>query len=290
MPVPKRALCIMDLTAVGRASLAVILPVLAACGVQGCPLPASLFSTHTGGFAGVAVRDASEFCLDALKQYFYEDIDFDVVYAGYLRGAGQFAAAGAAFAQYPGAFKIVDPSLGDGGRLYGGITPATVELMRGLCRDADLLTPNVTECALLTGQTPGAAFGVAEQVAALPRIAALSQKGASVLATSADGENGATRRVLGLAIGEKDPFSVTYVPQKHGFPGSGDLFTSSVTGLLLAGAPLKEAAEVAAEFVGAAIDATAKTGAERRHGIHFEQFLPLLSQAARDFAKESRRC
>ncbi len=279
MSVPKRALCIMDLASVGRASLAVALPVLSACGAQGCPMPASLFSTHTGGFTGVAVRDVSDFCIESLKQYFYEEVEFDAVYSGYLRGEGQFAAVRAAFVQYPDAFKVVDPSLGDNGRLYSGIGADTVEAMRALCRDADLITPNATECALLTGRAPGAAFSPAEQEASLAAVSALSEKGADVLATSVDGPNG-TRRVLGLSRAE-GAFSLSYVPQQKGFPGTGDLFTSAVTGLVLAGRTLRDAAETAAKFVSMSIDATINAGTEHRYGVHFEQYLPLLILAAR---------
>ena len=42
-------LCIQDLSCVGRCSLAVVLPALAAMGVQPCALPTALLSPHTGG-------------------------------------------------------------------------------------------------------------------------------------------------------------------------------------------------------------------------------------------------
>jgi pyridoxine kinase len=39
--------------------------------------------------------------------------------------------------------------MGDNGALYAGFTPEYVEKMRGLCREADYILPNVTEACYL---------------------------------------------------------------------------------------------------------------------------------------------
>ena len=60
---PKRVAAIHDLSGFGRCSLSVILPTLSVMGVQVCPIPTAVFSTHTGGLGEVQRRDLSDFTL-----------------------------------------------------------------------------------------------------------------------------------------------------------------------------------------------------------------------------------
>ena len=47
---PARCAAVHDLSGLGRCSLSVILPAMSVMGVQVCPLPTAVLSTHTGGF------------------------------------------------------------------------------------------------------------------------------------------------------------------------------------------------------------------------------------------------
>ena len=82
-------LCIQDLSCVGRCSLAVVLPALAAMGVQPCALPTALLSTHTGGLGRPARTDESGFISAALAHYAQLGLAFDCVYSGYLAEIGR---------------------------------------------------------------------------------------------------------------------------------------------------------------------------------------------------------
>ena len=261
----------MDLSCVGRASLAICLPVLSACGVQACPLPTSLFSTHTGGFGDVVRADESDFCTKALAHYRREGIAFDAVYVGYLVGQAQFRLAQAAFSQYPHALKIVDPAMGDHGRLYTGMDESTVQGMRALCERADLITPNATESALLCGRDAAAEPDDTQLHADLETLVSPRR---AVLITSAPARGGTG--ILGGEAGDASWRVPVHEVPGH-YPGTGDLFTSAVVGLVLRGAPLKAAAERAAAFVAAAAEATHAARAEVRHGLHFEPFLGMLA-------------
>lgn len=294
MAAPKTVLCIMDLAAVGRSSLAVVLPALAACGVQGCPLPASLFSSHTGGFADVALLDTAAFAEAALARYQSEGLSFDAVYIGYLRGPGQLAAARRALEAFPAAFKVVDPALGDAGKAYRGIDADTIRGMAALCRMADLITPNFTECALLAGDDPGVILSRDEF---RRQAESLLRPGASLLVTSVPAPS---TRVGPASLGEEDGEAPTAIAGREGedeftfvthrvpqdYPGTGDLFTASVLGLLLRGHPLRAAAQQAAAFVGAAVRATFEGSGEARRGLWFEPLLPHLTAAANQSPSE----
>ena len=171
---PKTVLAIHDLPGFGRAALSVIVPVLSALGVQTVALPTAVLSTHTGGLGAPARLADPAYGPAALAHYHRLGVKFDCIYSGYLADAAQAKLVQQAFALWPRAFKVVDPVLGDGGRLYSGLGADMVPAMYDLCSHADLIVPNVTEAALLLGD-PLPGVGSAEQAAAqaarLTRIA-----------------------------------------------------------------------------------------------------------------------
>ena len=148
---PKKVLCIHDLSGAGRCSLAVILPVLAVMGVQPVALPTMLLSTHTGGLGEPARQDCQAYGHAALAHYRELGLAFDCIYTGYLGSSALVDLAAEAFRLWPGAFKVADPVMADGGKPYSGFTPDVIEKVRSLCRAADLILPNLTEAKLLLG-------------------------------------------------------------------------------------------------------------------------------------------
>lgn len=282
MQQPKRVLCIMDMAGAGRSSLAVVLPVLAACGVQGCPLPTALFSTHTGGFGTVEEQDTTIWAGRALAHYQEQGISFDAVYTGYLQGEAQFALAQAARRQYPHALHVTDPAMGDHGRCYSKITPQMVKSMQVLCENAGLITPNYTETALLLNLTPDDMPPTEEQLR--QRLANLSARGAAVVATSVPLPGGGLC-VAGCEAGGTRQYTlpVHVVPQNY--PGTGDLFAAALTGLMLRGLSAQQAAVAAGQFVEAAVRATFEGGGEPRQGVWFEPQLPYLTRCVQETKK-----
>lgn len=270
MEKPKRVLCIMDMAGVGRSSMAVVLPVLAACGVQACPLTTALFSTHMGGFGSATVEETAIYAKNALAHYIEKGIEFDAVYTGYLQGALQFAIAKEAQQLYPNALKICDPAMGDHGKLYGSITDDMVGDMRIICKNADLITPNYTELALLLGHTP-----IVEEIqmnTLHKNIGELLQgKGSAVVTSVPIGQNGL--QIVGYDKNDEKFYTkpVKLVPQNY--PGTGDLFTAALVGLLLRGVALRQATLVAGEFVEASVAQTFLAKGAVREGVWFESQL-----------------
>ena len=80
----KRVAAIHDLSGVGRCSLTVIMPILSAMGVQACPVPTAILSTHAGGFGEVAFQDLTDYLPQALAHYQRLGLDFSCVYSGFL--------------------------------------------------------------------------------------------------------------------------------------------------------------------------------------------------------------
>ena len=149
---PKRVAAIHDLSGFGRCSLSVILPTLSVMGVQVCPIPTAVFSTHTGGLGEVQRRDLSDFTLPCLEHYQRLGLEFECVYSGFLSSEEQIDHCLKFFSTYKDAFAVVDPVMGDHGRPYRTITPGMRARLGELVQVADVITPNLTEALLLLGE------------------------------------------------------------------------------------------------------------------------------------------
>lgn len=256
----------------GRSSLAVVSPVLSVMGYQCCPLPTALLSTHTGGFAPVERLDATGFFSAALEAYRAQEIVFDAVYTGYLCSPAQAAVAADELRRCGAALRVTDPAMADNGRLYGGFGPEMVEAMQTLCGEADLITPNATEAALLAGEQPRERYGADEVEALCERLA--GRYGARVVITGAPLEGGQTVCVgRGEAAWEHFTLRCSYVDAAY--PGTGDLFCAVLTGALMRGNALQSAAELALRFTENAARATFAARRDPRFGLEFE---PLLGE------------
>ena len=119
MAIP-RVLTVQDISCVGRCSMAVALPVLTACGVEACPLPTAVLSTHTGGFGKPVVQHLS---VDGMWRHWQENsITFDAILVGYLGSVSAVETAGKIINTMlaPDGISIVDPAMADHGKLYSG--------------------------------------------------------------------------------------------------------------------------------------------------------------------------
>ena len=172
MPVaPKTVLCIHDLPGFGRAGLAVITPVLSALGVQAVAVPTAVLSSHTGGLGAPARLSSPGYGPAALAHYRRLGVRFDCIYSGYLSETSQALLVEQAMEYWPDALKVVDPVMGDHGRMYGGLPAEMVPALYNLCARADLILPNTTEAALLLGDPlPGPGATAAEAADAAARL------------------------------------------------------------------------------------------------------------------------
>ena len=80
----KRALVIHSLCSVGKASLTNIMPIMSIRGIEVCPIPSVVLSSHTGGFQDIAKLDSKNFIKEATKSLDKNGIDFDLNFIGYL--------------------------------------------------------------------------------------------------------------------------------------------------------------------------------------------------------------
>ncbi len=275
--VPKIA-AVHDLSGYGRCSLSVVMPVLSAMGMQVCPMPTAVLSTHTGGFDGYTFVDLTDTMTAYYKHWRSLNIQFDCIYSGFLGSAKQVDIISDmidAFAdQKP--LVVVDPAFADDGALYSTFDMEFVPHMKRLVSKAHTITPNITEAAFLLGRKLPETLKADEAREWLGALADLGPE--TVIITSAPLENSKTSVIAyERAKGSYCSLSCAYIPAEY--PGTGDTFASVLTGALLQNNDIGTAITRAVDFVSACIRATFEAGCIPRDGVLLEKYLHTLSAA-----------
>lgn len=273
----KKVAAVHDLSGYGRVSLTVIIPILSSMGVQVCPLPTAILSTHSQyeGFSFVDLTDNMQPIIDHWKRL---NLEFDAIYSGFLGSAAQIDIV----AQFIDDFRrsstmvVVDPVLGDNGRRYASISEEMVKEMRMLVEKADIITPNLTEVALLLNE-PYLARVSDEQVRSyLLRLSEMGPKIVMITSIPASDDQHTSVIAYNKEDGRFWKVSCSYIPTA--FPGTGDTFASVVVGSILQGDSLPIALDRAVSFASLGVRATFGYPAKPLEGILLERILPSLSQ------------
>lgn len=271
----KRVLTLQDISCVGQCSITVALPIISACGVETIILPSAVLSTHTGGFAHPAVRDLTEDIPGIMNHWVSENQKFDCLYTGYLASSTQIEYVSDLYKNVinEDGLLIVDPAMADNGKLYSGFDDDFVKAMAKLCGKADIILPNITEAAFMTGNELRLENHDEEYIRLL--LSSLGKLGCKkIVLKGIRYEEGK----IGVAIYEPSNDSIDYyftervAKSSH---GTGDCYAAALTGSLMQGRELKEAAAIAANFV---VECIKKTMDDESHwyGVKFEKALPLL--------------
>ena len=268
----KRILTIQDISCIGQCSMTVALPILSACGLETCILPSAVLSSHTGGFSRPAVCDLTEEMPRIQAHWMKEGISFDGIYTGYLGRIKQigFVRDIARTLLVPGGKLIVDPAMGDHGKLYSGFDYRYAEAMKELCACADVVIPNITEAAMLTGRDFREKLDMRYVESLLLDMVDLGAK--CVVLTGV----GFTSEETGVAIWSEGKITYYHHPKvARPYHGTGDIFAASLVGAWLGGKELRSAAAIAARYTQKCIENTADDPAHW-YGTKFETALPEL--------------
>ena len=268
----KRVLTIQDISCVGQCSLTVALPILSACGVETCVLPSAVLSNHTGGFGGFTFRDLTEDMPNIRRQWMENGLDFAAIYTGYLGSTRQIEYVRDIFRDNAaeGCVKVVDPAMADHGKLYVGFDDTFVQDMKGLCKEADYVIPNITESCLLTGLEYSTEYDRAYIDAQLAALTAMGCK--NVILTGISYTPGKT----GIVVFENGEYAYyEHERLSNSCHGTGDIFASAFVGALMRGNTAFDAARIAADFALACIRKTAEIP-NHWYGAAFEPVLGKL--------------
>ncbi len=265
----KRILTVQDVSCVGQVSLTAAHPILCAAGLEAAVLPTAVLSTHTG-FPDPAIHDLTSDMPGILAHWEREGIRFDAVCTGYLGSAAQIATVLRAFdtLRAPGSVCVVDPVMGDGGRLYRGFDAAFVAEMRTLVSRADVVLPNVTEACFLTDTEYRERGDEAWIASLLERLRGLGAR--AVVLTGA----GFSPEETGVAVLEDGaPRFYRHRRVAGSRFGTGDIFAAAFAGAYLRGAGVFDAAALAADFTADCIAYSVREGG-LWYGVRFEPLLP----------------
>ena len=268
---------IHDMSGFGRCSLTVAIPVLSAMGIQCCPLPTAFLSTHTGGFENFTFLDMTDEMPKVAAHWKSLGLQFRAVYSGFLGSERQIGIVEDLIRDVRRADSVVvvDPVMGDHGAVYQTYTPAMCAGMARLAEQADVITPNLTEAALLLGvpydALPAGADGCREIVERL----SLEGRRSVVLTGASTAPHLTGAMCFDAASGRTEAVQTRRVDRE--FHGTGDVFASVLTGALVHGRPLSEAAGQAVEFIRACAERTAAEALPLREGVDFEPLLGLLT-------------
>lgn len=268
----QRILTIQDISCVGQCSMTVALPILSACGHEVCVLPSAVLSTHSGGFGKPVVSYLQESMEPVWRHWQREGICFDAIYTGYLGSMEAVNVASRIMDEMlaPGGKVIVDPAMADHGKLYSGLTESYADSMKALCMRADVMIPNITEAAMMTGMPYRESYGEDYIHDLLHTLG-----GKQVILTGVSFEYGKT----GAAIRNDDNVSC-YFHQRvdRSFHGTGDAFAAAFTGAWLQNKTLEQAVQIAADFTFQSISNTIQKPAHW-YGLKFETALSALMDA-----------
>ena len=273
----KRIMTIQDLSCFGKCSLTVAHPIMSAMGLEVCPIPTAVLSTHTGGFTGWTFRDLSADLPAIAAHWKSQGLTFDGISTGYLGSAEMIGMVADYFRLFPEAVKIVDPVFADNGKLYTGFSQEYAAGMAELCGKADVIVPNLTEASFMLGEEYVPSGYDEEYIhGVLRRLAALGCRVAVVTGVVYD------RTQQGAVAFDSDSGQFFQYFRENidvSFHGTGDVFTSALAGAVTLGRSMTDALKIAVDYTVESIKATMPDKAEHWYGVKFETCLPGLIKA-----------
>ncbi len=271
----KRIVTLQDISCVGKCSLAVALPIISSMGIETCPIPTALLSNHTA-FNSFCFYDLTEQMQGILDEFKKQKFTFDGIYSAYLGSKEQVNVV----CNFIDNFKstntltLIDPVMGDHGKLYSGFDKSFPDAMKNLCAKADIIVPNVTEAGFLLGKDGALTYTSIQDIKEYAHsLCALGPKICVITGVEENNKLGAV-----IYNSETDEFDF-YLRDKiqRTFHGTGDVFASVLFSCLIKGRSIKESLKSAVDFTYLSMEATVKNPDSNWYGVDFETVLPALS-------------
>lgn len=271
----QRLLLANDLPGVGKVALATSIPIAAVCQVETMLLPTVLLSSHTGGFPDVVIEDMTDLNRAYFRQWKNLNLELAGILSGYCRNPQQLSQL-AMYAKQTETPLIVDPIMGDSGRLYTGFTSSYVEAMKELTQSAKLILPNITEASLLTGRNYlGDSYDIHDIEDLVKSLA--KQVSADIVLTGISFDDSQ----IGVAYYQQETGKITtYLSKKYpaNFFGIGDILSTLLAVATIEQINLHQAIPLALEFIDKSLRQTLSLNRDLKLGIYFEPFLAELQE------------
>lgn len=261
-----------------------MLPILSYMGVPTFNLPTALVSNNLE-YGKFSLLETTDYIKDSFRVWKELGFTYDAIATGFMASEQQariIAAYCREQALTNGTAIYVDPIMGDEGKLYNGISQATINAMRQMISVAHLCFPNYTEACYLT-DTPYHPEGITreEAYALVDKLREMGSRSVLITSIPVDGHmsvvgyNASANHSKGGKVGEA--FLLTYEEIPVRIPGTGDIFSAVVIGNLLNGVELKLSTRRAMDIVRTLIDKN-KDMPDRYRGIPLERYLSILDE------------
>ncbi|SCW55828.1 pyridoxine kinase [Ruminococcaceae bacterium YRB3002] len=264
----KKVLTVQDISCMGKCSLTVALPVISALGSETVILPTAVLSTHTA-FEEYTCKDLSDQIEPITGVWKREGVKFDAIYTGYLGTISQIRQMISLFRDFktPDTLIFVDPVMADFGRLYPAFDMEYVKANIDLCSRADIIVPNITEAALMTGVDYRENYNEHYIKDLLNRCV---EFGAGITVITGVSLERGKSGVMGYDRATGEYFLYQNDRIDGTFHGTGDLFSSVAVGEMMRGLDWKEAMKIAADHTAHTIAVTLENPDKPWYGVDFE--------------------
>ncbi|OPA74815.1 phosphomethylpyrimidine kinase [Campylobacter pinnipediorum subsp. pinnipediorum] len=271
----KRILTIQDISCVGKCSLGVALPIISSMGIEACVLPTALLSTHTG-FSNFTFLDLTDEMDKIVEVWEKENISFDGIYTGFLGNIKQLTKIEGIINKFKNNNELIliDPCMADNGKFYSCFDESFAKAMKNFCKNADIITPNITEACFLTDtKYPKNGYDDKFIDELMDKLKELKTKFIVLKGVSYDEKSCG---VLSYDKKENETKSYFHELIDARFSGTGDIFASIVFSKIILGDSLYNTTKIAADFVVDSINLTLKDKTPNHYGVDFEENLPNL--------------
>ena len=243
----KKICCVNDMPGVGKIALSAMIPILSAKGIDVASLPTALVS-NTLDFGIFDILDTTEYMDKTVNIWHSLGFKFDCISTGFMVNPKQIEIVERLINNQDkdSVLVVVDPIMGDEGKLYNGMTEENVAIMRKLSSYADILILNYTEaCYLVNCSCKSITLTEKEATELIERVRSLGAKSVVITSASVEGKN----CVIGYDHTIDKSFMITYELINVRFPGAGDLFSAVLISDILNGECLENATGYAMKVI-----------------------------------------
>lgn len=270
----KKIVTIQDISCVGKCSLTVALPIISSMGIETAVMPTAVLSTHTA-FKGFTYRDLTNDLPKIQRHWRNEKFSFDGIYVGYLGSIKQINYLKEFFKDFKTEknFILIDPVMGDNGKLYTGFNQKFADKMADLCKNANIIVPNLTEASYMMHIDYKEEYTEKEIKEILLNLSKLGPKKVVLTGVSFN------EKEIGIMSYDKTTNEFfAYFKEKINvkYHGTGDVFASTLMGALTNQKTLEESLKIAVDYVWETINDTYKEKKENAYGVNFENKIEYL--------------
>lgn len=259
----KKIAVISDISGYGRCALTVAMPIISVLGVQCCPVPTAILSSHTG-FDDIFFDDYSTKSIEYMKKWDNLKLEFNAYLTGFFASSQQIENLYDILKNKDNSLIIVDPIMGDNGKLYSSYNDEMINSIKKLCSISDILLPNLTEACILT-DTVYDAENINTDT--LIKICEKLSKKSKICITGIVKDD----EILNFLYENGDYNIVKVAKVGEVRSGTGDVFASIVSSYILRGETLLNSVKTATNFISKTLEVSLDEPI--KNGICFEKTL-----------------